>query len=269
MQISHPLYSVRAPALPGRLNVRATSAVVVAVGIHVVLLAAVLNHRDEPMPLLAEPRTITAELLPPAPMTASAVVQSPPVSHPASPPQRAVPVETAKPKAPPITPRTISKTNHPATPTHEPVTPSPGRLAAAEPAATTAAAATPSPAATPAAAASAPPAPPSSPPDASPGRPTMALDAPQDISHLHCGIAQPPYPELSRKRGESGSVTVKFIVGLTGQPESVELKSSSGHSRLDEAALAAVRDSSCRPYLENGTPRRVPTSVPFVFALND
>ena len=262
MQISHPLYPARASAfaaaLPERLNVRATSAIVVAIGIHAVLLAAVLHHRDEPMQPSAESRTITAELLPPAPMTASAVVQS----SPTSPPQRAVPVETAKPKAPP---RTLSKTNHPVTRTHEPVTPSPSRLAAPEPGAMTPAAATPAPAATPAAAASAPPAP----PDAGPARPTMALDAPQDISHLHCGIAQPPYPELSRKRGEAGSVTVKFIVGLTGQPESVELKSSSGHSRLDEAALAAVRDSTCRPYLENGTPRRVPTSVPFVFALND
>ncbi|MCP3716237.1 energy transducer TonB [Paraburkholderia sp. CNPSo 3281] len=106
-------------------------------------------------------------------------------------------------------------------------------------------------------------------PDAVAARPTIALAAPQDISHLHCSIAQPPYPPPSLRRGETGSVMVKFIVGLTGQPESVERKSGSGHSRLDEAALAAVRDSTCQPYLENGTPRRVPTSVPFVFSLNN
>ncbi|MCX5541133.1 TonB family protein [Paraburkholderia sp. CNPSo 3076] len=255
MQISLPFIADREPASPDRLNVRATSASVVVAAIHAVLLAVVLSGRNDPVPPPAEPRTITAELLSPAPVTAPAVVQSPPpqLEH------RATSVDIAKPKA---QPQNIRKTNH-VTTLHETMVPSPRRLTATEPVAAQPAAPPSSRPAEPVAAAAA------SSPDAVSARPTIALAAPQDISHLHCSIAQPPYPPLSLRRGETGSVMVKFIVGLTGQPESVELKSGSGHSRLDEAALAAVRDSTCQPYLENGTPRRVPTSVPFVFALNN
>ncbi|MEX3949689.1 energy transducer TonB [Paraburkholderia sp. EG287B] len=258
MQISLPFIADREPASPDRLNVRATSAIVVVAAIHAALLAVVLSGRNDPVPPPAEPRTITAELLSPAPVTTSAVVQS----HPSRIEHRATSSDIAKPKA---QPQNIRKTNH-VTTLHETMAPSPRRLAATEPVAAQSSATASS---TPAAPAAAAPEAAASSPDAVSARPTIALAAPQDISHLHCSIAQPPYPALSQRRGETGSVMVKFIVGLTGQPESVELKSGSGHSRLDEAALAAVRDSTCQPYLENGTPRRVPTSVPFVFALNN
>lgn len=259
MQISHSFIADRTLASPVRLNVRTTSAIVVVAGIHVVLLALLLNARDEPEPLPVTPRTITAELLSPAPVMPSASIESP-----RSPLQKRVaPAEVAKPKAPT---QRIKMPNHVTTPLHETTAPSPVRLVETDPVSTSSTASV---ALTPAAPAAAAPATAASSPDASSTRPTIALATPQDISHLHCNIAQPPYPALSQRRGESGSVMVKFIVGLTGQPESVELKSSSGHSRLDDAALAAVRDSTCQPYVENGAPRRVPTSVPFVFALNN
>ncbi|MEX3818188.1 energy transducer TonB [Paraburkholderia sp. BR14262] len=258
MHISLPFSADREPAWPDRPNVRATSAIVVVAAIHAALLAVVSSSRNDPVPPAAEPRTITAELLSPSPVTAPAVAQSPPspLEH------RATSVDIAKPK---VQPQNIRKPNH-VTTLHETMTPSPRRLAATEPvSAQSSTTSTSTPAAPMAAAQQAA----ASSHDAVSARPTIALAAPQDISHLHCSIAQPPYPALSQRRGETGSVMVKFIVGLTGQPESVELKSGSGHDRLDEAALAAVRDSTCQPYLENGTPRRVPTSVPFVFALNN
>jgi protein TonB len=62
---------------------------------------------------------------------------------------------------------------------------------------------------------------------------------------------------------------VKFVVGLSGKLESIELKKSSGFSRLDDAALAAVRASACKPYLENGQPVRAAYSQPFDFNLTD
>ncbi len=263
MQISHPLSSDWAPPLPERLNVRATAAVIVVVGIHAALLAMVWSSRDEAVSPPASARTITAELLAPAPAISSAVVQrpAPTLKPPAS------PADMAKPKVPP---QHVTGTKHATPPLPETRAPSTHRLSVSDPAETASPAPAPSTATvpTPVPTAVAPAAAASSPAADSP-RPTIGLAAPQDISHLNCSIAQPPYPAHSQRRGETGSVTVKFIVGLTGQLESVELKSSSGYSRLDEAALAAVRDSTCRPYIENGAPRRVPTSVPFVFALND
>jgi periplasmic protein TonB len=120
------------------------------------------------------------------------------------------------------------------------------------------------------------PAPPTPPVAAAPaaaapaiGRPTMALNAPKDVAHLECNIAMPDYPALSRRRGESGTALVKFVVGLTGKIENIELKKSSGSSRLDDAALDAMRSSACKPYKENGVAIRAAYSQPFVFGLND
>jgi protein TonB len=230
------------------MNARAMTAIIAVVAIHAALLVTMLTVHDTPTPRVAESRTITAELLSPAPLAAPIAIRSAPM------PLKPVPhVPYAKPK---VQSRPVPRIVPATTPLPEAGAPSPHPVAAPEPAAPTPAART-----TPAA--------PASPPDASTaGRPTIELAAPQDISHLNCSIAEPAYPALSRRRGETGTATVKFIVGLSGRLESIELKSGSGYSRLDDAALAAVRDSTCKPYLENGAPRRVPTSVPFVFSLN-
>ena len=98
---------------------------------------------------------------------------------------------------------------------------------------------------------------------------TMEITAPKNVSHVECNIAKPDYPPLSRRRGETGTAYVKFVVGLTGKLDSIELKKSSGFSRLDDAALAAVHASACKPYLENGQPVRAATSQPFDFSLTD
>ena len=101
------------------------------------------------------------------------------------------------------------------------------------------------------------------------GKPVMAMSAPKNVSHLDCRIVQPDYPMLSKRRGETGTAYVRFVVGLTGQIENIELKKSSGYSRLDDSALAAMRDSSCKPYLENGEPVRAAYTQPFDFSLHD
>jgi protein TonB len=44
---------------------------------------------------------------------------------------------------------------------------------------------------------------------------------------------------------------------------------SSGYARLDGAALAAMRASSCHPDVENGTPMRAIYTQPFGFALDE
>jgi protein TonB len=97
----------------------------------------------------------------------------------------------------------------------------------------------------------------------------MALTAPKNVAHLDCKITQPDYPRVSRLRGESGTAYVSFVVGLTGRIENIALNKSSGFDRLDDAAVAAMHDSTCKPYLENGEPVRAAYTQPFAFSLQD
>jgi periplasmic protein TonB len=236
-----------AGTLPGsavRMNRRVIIATAIVVALHAALIAIVLTKRDTAAPLALESRTITAELIQPAPVAAPAAIQS----TPTPPPPKPVPhVTRAKP---------VVKPQPKPVPTPLPVADAPSQHSIEAPAAPT----PPAPAApAPAPAAAAP----------EPGKPTMALNAPKNVSHLDCRIVQPDYPALSRRRGETGVAYVRFVVGLSGQIESIELKKSSGYGRLDDAALAAMHDSSCKPYLEDGQPVRAAYTQPFDFSLSD
>jgi protein TonB len=222
------------------LNLRVIGAIVAVVALHVALLIFSLTQRDTP-PRPVEARTITAELIsaPPQPVVAPAVIESTP-----APP---------RPKPVPPKPKVQSHVKPALASTPMPVqTDARSTLAAAAP--------EPAPA-------------PSSPPPAATapatGRPTLALGAPKDVSHLDCNIAAPEYPALSRRRNETGTAVVRFVVSLTGRIENIELKKTSGSSRLDDAALDAMRASACKPYKENGEPVRAAYSQPFVFSLDD
>ncbi|ARM00247.1 energy transducer TonB [Burkholderia pseudomallei] len=215
---------------------------------HVVALAVALTLR-EAVPLRPiESRTIMAELISPPPTAAPAAIQSIPTPLPPKP----APVQKIKPK---VQPRRTPKP----TPAPRPVAQAPSQheIAAPEPA----------PPAPPAPAAPAPATPAASAAPAA-GKPTMALSAPKNVTHIDCSIVQPDYPLLSRRHGETGTAMVRFVVGLTGRIENLELKKSSGYDRLDQAALDAMHASSCKPYLENGEPIRAAYTQPFNFNLN-
>jgi protein TonB len=79
----------------------------------------------------------------------------------------------------------------------------------------------------------------------------------------------PAYPAMSRRLGESGQVLVRVEIDPHGRASQVRLLRSSGHSRLDESALAAVRAARFKPYTENGVPFAVWTTVPIVFELEN
>ncbi|MEM5387933.1 energy transducer TonB [Paraburkholderia phymatum] len=219
------------------------------VTIHVVALAVAFTMREDVPARPIESRTITAELISPAPVAAPAAIQS----IPTPPPPKPMPVRKVKPK---VQPHPTPKS----TPEPLPVAQAPSQREIAGPA-------EPAPPAPPAPAAPAP-ATPTAPAAPAVGKPTMALSAPKSVSHLDCSIVQPEYPALSRRHGESGTAMVRFVVGLTGRIENVELKTSSGYDRLDQAALDAMHSSSCKPYLENGEPIRAAYTQPFNFSLN-
>lgn len=51
----------------------------------------------------------------------------------------------------------------------------------------------------------------------------------------------PVYPALSRKRGEHGVVLLRVHVLADGSADQIEIFESSGYSRLDDAAVRAVK----------------------------
>jgi protein TonB len=51
----------------------------------------------------------------------------------------------------------------------------------------------------------------------------------------------PIYPVLSRRLGEQGRVVLRVLVDPAGRAQEIQVRGSSGHARLDDAALQAVR----------------------------
>lgn len=77
----------------------------------------------------------------------------------------------------------------------------------------------------------------------------------------------PTYPLQSRRLREAGGVLLRVELGESGTVIQARVDRSSGHSRLDEAALAAVRTWRCSPATRNGQPTRAVALQPFHFIL--
>ncbi len=108
----------------------------------------------------------------------------------------------------------------------------------------------------------APPAPP--PPPAAPPAPKLIpASAVQYLEPL-----QVDYPRTSRRNGEAGVVLVRaYIDSQGGASRQVAVEKSSGFSRLDQAAVAAVQRARFRPYTENGQPVEGWALIPINFEL--
>jgi periplasmic protein TonB len=52
---------------------------------------------------------------------------------------------------------------------------------------------------------------------------------------------EPSYPPISRRMGEEGQVQLRVLVDESGKPKDVQVLKGSGFSRLDAAAMEAVR----------------------------
>jgi protein TonB len=104
----------------------------------------------------------------------------------------------------------------------------------------------------------APPAPPAPPP------PPKIIPA-SAVQYLE--PPAPEYPRLSRRNAEHGKVMVRVYIDVAGMPRNVQVSSSSGFARLDDAALSAVQKARFKPYTENGQPTAGWTYVPINFEL--
>lgn len=77
----------------------------------------------------------------------------------------------------------------------------------------------------------------------------------------------PAYPPLSRRMGEEGTVVLRAELDEEGVVVAVRVVTGSGFSRLDEAALAAVKTWRCTPARRDGQPVRAIALQPFRFVL--
>lgn len=100
-----------------------------------------------------------------------------------------------------------------------------------------------------------PPAPPAEPP------PAPANTAPRAVglNEIQCAPPKPDYPRQSVRMGESGTSVINLTFDEKGKITKAIVKKSSGSSRLDEAAVEAVRRMSCQPFMLNG--RAVPVTA--------
>jgi protein TonB len=78
----------------------------------------------------------------------------------------------------------------------------------------------------------------------------------------------PIYPPLSRRLRETGQVVLRVELNESGKVASAHVDHSSGHSRLDEAALSAVRAWRCTPATRSGLRVRAVALQPFKFILH-
>ena len=77
----------------------------------------------------------------------------------------------------------------------------------------------------------------------------------------------PVYPNLSRRLREVGVVQLRVRVNAVGEPLEIQLFKSSGFTRLDDSALAAVQKWKFQPARQNGNAVEAWVIVPLDFSL--
>lgn len=77
----------------------------------------------------------------------------------------------------------------------------------------------------------------------------------------------PPYPAQSRRLGEEGRVILRVLVSAAGAAEDVQIRTSSGSARLDEAARETVRQWKFQPARRGSEAIAAWVLVPIRFSL--
>lgn len=103
-----------------------------------------------------------------------------------------------------------------------------------------------------------------------PPEPVLAAPVvPPRFDAAYLNNPSPSYPALSRRNGEAGKVMLRVQVSSDGRPQQIELQRSSGFSRLDDAAMAAVRQWRFIPAKRGDENLTEWVLVPLVFKLTN
>ena len=115
-----------------------------------------------------------------------------------------------------------------------------------------------------------PPSPIAAAPEPAPAPPTKAPPepvVPPVFNADYLNNPPPSYPPASRRTGEQGKVVLRVFVSEQGLPSDVQVRTSSGFSRLDEAASTTVRQWRFVPARRGNTPVGAWVLVPISFSL--
>ncbi len=223
------------------------SALAVAIALHGALIAFVLSGVLEKPHTEVEPPPVIVQLLTPEPP----LKLEPPTPEPPKPKPQPPKPEPVKPQPRPEPPRPEQPKPEPAKPE---VRPEPVKIEA--PATAVAPAPTPV----------APPAPPAPPPPPAPSvaKPSARTEVSISASYAAAN-RKPEYPKMSLRLGEQGTVVLTVMVKSDGSAGDVEVKSSSGFTRLDRAAADAVKTWRFNPATVDGKAVDKSYEVPITF----
>jgi protein TonB len=229
------------------------SALAAAVVLHAALIALVVSGALEHPHTEVEPPKVLVQLITP-----------PPKFEPAPPePPKPKPAKAEPPKPQPPKPEPIK----PPPPRPEPVRSEPPKQEAVKPEPHPEPVKIESPPA-PVAAPPAPVSPPSPPPPAPPAPPAPKPSARTEVSISASYAAanrKPDYPKMSLRLGEQGTVVLIVMVKSDGSAGDVEVKSTSGFTRLDRAAADAVKTWRFNPATVDGKAVDKSYEVPITF----
>ena len=100
--------------------------------------------------------------------------------------------------------------------------------------------------------------------------PPPAPAPPRNLSASSVQYLEPlqvEYPRLSKRLGETGVVMLRIYIDEAGRVRDAQVSRTSGHPRLDDAAMAAVQKARFRPPSENGQAVSGYAQVPVDFQL--
>jgi periplasmic protein TonB len=211
---------------------RWTSAAII-VALHVALVVALLQF-ESVRTAVTTAAPVMANLITPRREKPEVVPKPPPPPKPQvrhkPPPMPQPPITTAQPEAPPTT-----YTAPPPPPTPVPLPPIEAPVA-------------------PVAVAPAP-------------EPAPATVTPPRFNAAYLNNPAPAYPLVSRERGEEGRVVLRVFVNERGEPQEVQVRTSSGYNRLDDAARDTVRKWKFVPAKRGDTAVGAWVLIPLSFSL--
>jgi protein TonB len=100
-------------------------------------------------------------------------------------------------------------------------------------------------------------------------RPADSPATPPSFDAAYLRNPPPRYPASARRKGEEGTVLLRVLVDVTGNPLRVELDRGSGHSTLDGAGIEAVKRWKFVPARRGAQPVEAWVRVPLTFRLDN
>jgi len=109
------------------------------------------------------------------------------------------------------------------------------------------------------------PAPVLAPPPPPPPPPAPVIQAREGANYKH--NPRPAYPKIALREEWEGTVVLRARISATGHVESVTVQKSTGHSVLDDAALATAKTWTFDPATQGGQPVAGTATFPIAFKL--